>query len=493
MKKAHLVISVLMIAAFLLTACGQATATPAAPQPEPTKAPEAAATVAPPPTEAPQPTADTSASGKRKVVYFIGYGTGTSPNQVEGQNALIKKFNDSHTDAEVELMVVPHEEAAQRFSAMVAGGNAPEVIGAIGFADIGILSDTGVIQDLGPFVEKSKFNTDIYYGPVVNIMKTFFPAGKQNALPFGIYPAMVFYNKDAYDAAGLAYPPHAYGDTSWTYDKIRENGLKLTLDKNGNDATSPDFDPTQISQWGFDDSWISGRNYLLPWGSPTLGAVTTPDMKTAIVNQKDWVKGLQWLSDGIWKDHFIPDAAGQATYGAVGNGDPFSTGMVAQFLTHTWYMPEGLVGINFKYDIAPVPVAPTGKQIVRADVDGFAMVKGSDQQDAAWEFMTWLVQPEQIVDVCLVYGCLPPIKAVESKFRGIMEGKWPGLDYDVIYKGLEYMTHNDQYVVEQKKLDDVMNNGASLIYSGDNKDAQAVLDQENVEFQKILDEYWAKQ
>jgi multiple sugar transport system substrate-binding protein len=155
-------------------------------------------------------------------------------------------------------------------------------------------------------------------------------------------------------------------------------------------------------------------------------------------------------------------------------------------------MPEGLVGINFKYDIAPVPVAPSGKRIVRADVDGFAMVKGSDEQDAAWTFMTWLVQPDQIVDVCLVYGCLPPIKAVEAKYRSIMESKWPGLDYDVIYKGLDYMTHNDAYVVEQQKINDVMDNGATLIYSGENKDAQSVLDTENADIQKILDEYWAK-
>ena len=28
--------------------------------------------------------------------------------------------------------------------------------------------------------------------------------------------------------------------------------MKLTVDKNGNDATSADFDPTNIVQWGFD-------------------------------------------------------------------------------------------------------------------------------------------------------------------------------------------------------------------------------------------------
>jgi multiple sugar transport system substrate-binding protein len=305
---------------------------------------------------------------------------------------------------------------------------------------------------------------------------------------------MVFYNKDMFDAAGLPYPPHAYGDASWNYDKVREYGLKMTLDKNGNDATMAAFDPTQIAQWGYDDSWTDMRNYLTEWGAPGVGLVTTPDMKTAIINQKEWVTGLQWLSDGIWKDHFIPDAAGQATYGAVGNGDPFSTGMVSMFLTHTWFMPEGLTGINFKYDLAPVPEAPNGKQIVRSDVDGFAMIKGADEKDAAWEFMSWLVAPEQIVDVCLVYGCLPPVKAVESQFRGIMESKWPGLDYDVIYQGLNHLDnpHSDAYVVEQQKIGDAMNNALTEVYSGSQKDAKVLLDKVNADVQKILDEYWAK-
>jgi multiple sugar transport system substrate-binding protein len=494
MKKANLVISVLIIAAVLLSACAPAATQAPAPTNAPETVPTTASVAATATTASAAPTAvPAQTSGKRKVVYYIGYGTGTAPEQVDGQKVLIEKFNSTHQDIEVELMVVPHDEATQRFTAMAAGGNAPEVIGAIGFADIGILSDTGVIQDLGPFVEKSKFNTDIYYGPVVEIMKTFFPEGKQMALPFGIYPAMTFYNKDAFDAAGLPYPPHDYGNKAWNFDKVREDGMKLTLDKNGNDATSADFDPTAIAQWGYDDSWIAMRNYLFVWGAPTYGAVTTPDMKTAIVNQPDWVKGVQWLSDGVWKDHFIPDASGQATYGAVGNGDPFSTGMAAMFLTHTWYMPEGLTGVTFKYDIAPVPMAPSGEQIVRADVDGFAMVKGSDQQDAAWEFMTWLVQPEQIVDVCLIYGCMPPISSVEAKYRGIMAEKWPGLDYDVIYKGMEFLRHNDAYVIEQKKIDDVLNNAQSLIYTGDNKDAKSVMDTANVEIQKILDDYWAKQ
>jgi hypothetical protein len=36
-----------------------------------------------------------------------------------------------------------------------------------------------------------------------------------------------------------------------------------------------------------------------------------------------------------------------------------------------------------------------------------------------------------------------------------------------------------------------MNNALTLIYSGDNKDAQDVLDTVNTNVQKILDDYWA--
>jgi multiple sugar transport system substrate-binding protein len=300
---------------------------------------------------------------------------------------------------------------------------------------------------------------------------------------------------DAFDAAGLDYPPHRYDDTSWTYDKVREYAMLMTLDGDGNDATMDAFNPDDIVQYGFDDSWTDMRNYLSMWGAPNVGMVSTDDFKTAIVNQDEWVEGLQWLSDGIWVDHFIADAAGQAIAASMGNGDPFSTGMAAMFLSHTWYMPEGLTGITFDYDLAPVPVAPSGMRVVRSDVDGFGLVNSADEKEAAFEFISWLVEPEQIVDVCLVYGCLPPVEAVEDDFRAIMEERWPGLDYDVIYNGFNYLDdpHSDAYVVSQMRIGEVMNNALSLVYSGEETDARSILDNANDDVQAILDEYWADQ
>ena len=73
---------------------------------------------------------------KQKVTIFVGFGTGTDPDQVEAQETLAKKFNDSHDNIEMEFLIVPNEEATERFLTMVSGGNAPQLVGPHGTSTI---------------------------------------------------------------------------------------------------------------------------------------------------------------------------------------------------------------------------------------------------------------------------------------------------------------------------------------------------------------------
>ena len=43
--------------------------------------------------------------------------------------------------------------------------------------------------------------------------------------------------------------------------------MELTLDANGNNAKSPDFDAETIVQWGFDDSWTDWPRLLTFFGA----------------------------------------------------------------------------------------------------------------------------------------------------------------------------------------------------------------------------------
>lgn len=110
-RKLFLLVIALLLA-FALAACGGGADEPAAPAGE-TGGEEEVVEPAEP----------------AKVVIFIGMGTGTDPDQIAAQEALQEEFNNSRDDIEVEFLIVPHEEAGERFLAMLSGGNAPQLVG----------------------------------------------------------------------------------------------------------------------------------------------------------------------------------------------------------------------------------------------------------------------------------------------------------------------------------------------------------------------------
>jgi len=109
--------------------------------------------------------------------------------------------------------------------------------------------------------------------------------------------------------------------------------------------------------------------------------------------------------------------------------------------------------------------------------------------------MKWLVAPEHIGDLCMIYGCLPARRSAEKEVRTMMAEEHPGTDIDVIYEAIDYLDtpQHEVWVPEYGRVNEILANAIDLIYTGENTDAQAILDEANTEIQQILDEYWAKQ
>lgn len=428
-----------------------------------------------------------SAQDKVKVVIFVGLGTGTDPDQIVQQEALAEEYNTTHDTIEIEFLIVPVEESGTRLLAMLAGGNAPQLVGPNGISTIAQFFDSWA--DITPFIEAENFDTSDYYAPSLELNK--YP-DRNTGLPLGLFPSFVLYNKDIFDAAGVDYPTSSYEDTAWTYDEVRNIGMLLTLDENGNDATSPDFDPENIVQWGYADNWTDMRGLLTRWGAPDVGRPTNADYTTATANSAEWVAGLQWHSDGIWVDHFIPSDAQNAALEATGAA-PLDTGVLGMFYTHTWYLGEALNDLPFEVGVAPAPLNAQGQRIARIHADNFTMPEAAEHKEEAWEVMKWLTAPEQIVRVCLIYGCIPARESIAGEFREALQAKFPDLDMDVIFNAINYLDspNHESWVPEWGRVGDTLNFAAGLIGTGENTDAQAVLDEANATIQQILDEYWA--
>lgn len=436
-------------------------------------------------------TAGAPAAGEKiKVDIFVGLGTGTAPAQIAAQEALAEKFNSTHDDIQIEFVIVPNDEAPQRLLAQIAGGNPPGLVGP-GGVDVAA-SYSSMLADVQPFIDAEQFDMSDFYGAAVELYQ--FP-DKTIGLPLGIFPSFIFYNKDLFDAAGLPYPTDDYNDASWNLDALRALAMQLTLDADGNNATSPDFDPGAIVQFGFDDSWTDFRGFMTRFDPPGAGRPTSEDMKTALVNSDEYKYGLAWLNNAIWVDRFMADSAGQEAFYAVG-GDPFGGGLTAMFYSHTWFMPEGLVDLPFDYDFAAAPFSQKGTRIARIHADTFYIPEGYPHKEAAWEVMKWLTSAENIVDVCLVYGCLPARLSVADAYTQQMMDRYGDHNYDVIFEAIAYLDnpHHESWMPNVDRANDILGSDIyDLVYTAQIPDTDGVLESANVQIQAIFDEYWAGQ
>ncbi len=487
MKRLILIFNVILIGAMVIAACGApATQATSSQAPAVTEAPPVATTepttavVAPP----------VSSTGKVHVTIFVGLGTGTDPAQIESENALAAKFNSTHDKIEIEFLIVPYEQARERLLAMISGGTAPQLLGPMGVETTAQFLDS--LEDLTPYIQRDNYDTTDFYGPAVSL-NTY--EGKTVGIPLGLYPSYIFFNKNAFDAAGVAYPTQDYNDKTWTIEKLRETAMQVTLDVNGNNATSPDFDPTNIVQYGFDNSWDSLRGWMTMWAPANMGRPTSADYKTSIITDPDWVTGLQWYSDAVWKDHFMPDSAAISSLDPT-NGDPFAVNGLAMWMSNSWYMSESLNELSFKWDIAPTPFNPKGSRIAQVDADGFSIAKDAKNKEEAWIVLQWLLEPDNNLELCKIYGCMPARKSTETAYKAQLASIYPTVDLDVIFQAATYLDvpNHESWVPDFATINEALANAQSQILTADqDHDAKSVLDNTNVEVQKILDAYWASQ
>ena len=182
-------------------------------------------------------------TGPVNIQIFVGIGTGDAPDQVALHKTLQDEFNASHSDIQIEFITTLNAEARTKFSTMLTSGQAPDLVMPIGIEGVANFQDEWL--DISQMVKDDKYDmSDFNAAPVEG--ESFY------GLPIGIYPSVLYYNTDMYDAAGVEYPPHKFGTEGWTYDALVEKAQLLSLDANGNNATSPDFDPANIVQFGWD-------------------------------------------------------------------------------------------------------------------------------------------------------------------------------------------------------------------------------------------------
>jgi multiple sugar transport system substrate-binding protein len=425
-----------------------------------------------------------------EIEWYVGLGTGENPEQIPIEEAVVEAFNSSHTDIQIKLTVVDNTVANDTLAARLPS-DPPDIIGPIGIRALQSYGDQ--LLDLSTYIESSGVDLSEIDPALIDAYNV---DGKQIGIPMAVYPSFFYYNKSLFDEAQLAYPPHEVGEQyegqDWTWETVRQLAMQLTVDAEGNDATSPDFDSDSIEQWGLDAQFteIDTRAWSTIFGGS--GSVVADDGTTAQWPE-NWRQGLQFYYDGVWEDHIIPTKAEAEAIGGGEDRNTFQSGLIAMDVVHQWYVcciipAEGDPAVT-DWDIAVLPVGPDGNITSKLHADTIGILDSTDHPEQAFEALSFLAQSPELVQT---WGAMPAIESQRADFFAGLDERFAPLeiDWDVSSAMLAYPDNpsHEAFMPNFQEADSANKDFGTKLWTTSGLDLEVEIDRHVETLQALFDE-----
>jgi len=272
---------------------------------------------------APEPTAIVSSFGSGAATQ-ISFWNGLTGSDGETLNAMLAQFSAENPNIGVTTEIIPWNTLYTKLQAAFVAGTPPQVF-ILHASEVPQFASYGVLKDLSSWYTSGGgwFPDDDISAITSNGMKY---DGVTYGIPLDNHGRGLWINSDMFTAAGIdltAAPPT-------TYEGWVELFQKLTLDANGNNAASADFDPENVVQWGYTVSEWPRVNFLAALAQ-NGGSLVSEDGATVTVNSEAGIAALQQAVDLVYTYHVSPPEAGFDSW------QGFAGGTVAVLPTGSWF------------------------------------------------------------------------------------------------------------------------------------------------------------
>jgi ABC-type glycerol-3-phosphate transport system substrate-binding protein len=273
-------------------------------------------------TPVPSPTAIVSELGSGGI--HISFWNGLTGSDGTTLNAMLSEFVTEHPEISVTTEIIPWNTLYTKLQTAFVGGQPPDMF-LLHASEIPQFASYGVLSDLSGWYTANGgwFPQDDLSDVTYNGM---FYQGVPYGIPLDNHGRGLFINIGAFENAGV--DPNMTPPT--TYEGWVELFQQLTLDANGNNAASPDFDPENVVQWGYTVGEWARVNFLAELAQHG-GSLVSEDGTTVTVNSPEGVAALQQTIDLVYNYHVSPPEAGFDTW------QGFSAGAVAILPSGTWF------------------------------------------------------------------------------------------------------------------------------------------------------------
>lgn len=217
-KKLFVVLSVLLVAVFLVTACTPAApAAPMAPAEAPAAkpAPTEATVAKPASTEAP---AATAPAAKKKLTVWHAYAG--QQDKVDFINYAMKSFKDKYPNIEIEEVPMEHSAYKTKLNTAMAAGNPPDVFYTLPGGYLKTFVTGGQVYQLDSDLAKEGWGDSFLASAMSSVQYD----GKTYGVPIDIDAVVVWYNKKLFAANGWT-EPKTWEEFTALCDKIKAKGI----------------------------------------------------------------------------------------------------------------------------------------------------------------------------------------------------------------------------------------------------------------------------
>lgn len=300
------------------------------------------------------------------------------------QEELVDLFHERNPGIRIELVSHAGVGVINKLQTMHAGG-VPIDIGWMDPYFIVNWGLEGLAEDLTPYIERDAAQ---FADWVPSALAMYQAGGAQYGLPRDLQFQGIFYNVDAYEGAGLALPA-----PNWTYDDLMQNARQLLVERADGVVTRYGF---KIPTWR---NWVS-----LVWAfeGDFFDSWTDPGRFTG--NTAETRSSLDFLRELV-VSRAVQD---RETHARIAIVPGFVNQDVAMGQTNTFAMAQFYQIADFRWDVASLPLGPTGRRQPSVNAIGWFMSSASPHKDAVWEVLRFFTSEEAQTKLAIDIGGVPP-------------------------------------------------------------------------------------
>lgn len=412
-------------------------------------------------------------AGKTKV-QFWGWGDEV---EIKVFKNLVRNYNASNTDnIYVEYTVKPSDSYVSSMDKILGQNKTPDIF-YVGDGDVKRWATYDYLEDITPYIQNSSIIdlNDIWeegvnrYRYDVSTKKST-PTAPLYCLPKDIGPTVIYYNVDAFTAAGItiiskpanecnAAENHGFNKDTMTFnnrismttDEEVELAKILTRSYNSSSQTEYGF----YTEWWFNYVWSVGGDCLVrdPDGTLhwTLGKTeANGTTENPLPSNRTMFKHFIDLSTEL---HVMPNPSTVSTARKVW---AFKNKQVAMLVGLRAHVPELRKSCNFNWDVAPLSHVEGGRLAGHSGSMGFGISKrvSQERKNAAFKFMEYLAGPEGQRATAQSGFNLPNQKSV-ARTEDFLQTNQKPRNSIVFVEAAEYQTEGDwAYLVDNLWIDD---------------------------------------